>query len=67
MTKPAIKDHSKPKDKGFDSASAREASRRNDDAVRDTVTVDNGQKSVLPGPPIPPETAREIARKRQRT
>ncbi|WP_333793835.1 DUF2171 domain-containing protein [Hyphomicrobium sp.] len=43
-----------------ESATALEKSSDQDEAVKSAVTADTGEKSVLPGPPIPPEVQDEI-------
>ena len=47
------------------SATDLEKSEIDDKAVRKTVTVENGRKSVLPGPPIPPEVQAELRKEKQ--
>jgi hypothetical protein len=51
-------------------AEAREKARRDDEAVRETVTAEpeteeKGTKSVLPGPPIPPSVQNELRNEKQ--
>ena len=43
-----------------DSATGREKSDLDDEAVEKSVTADNGKKSVLPGPPIPPDVQAQL-------
>lgn len=43
-----------------ESATTLEKSADQDEAVRSAVTAENGEKSVLPGPPIPPEVQAEM-------
>lgn len=43
-----------------ESASDIEKERLDDEAVSEAVTAEDGKRSVLPGPPIPPETQAEL-------
>lgn len=48
-----------------ESATDIEKERLDDEAVSEAVTTENGTKSVLPGPPIPPAVQAEIKRSPQ--
>jgi hypothetical protein len=50
-----------------EAATTVEKSAIDDQAISEAVTAEEGTKSVLPGPPIPPEVQTEIRQQRQGT